>query len=64
MVMAIREISKVMGIKTVAEYVETPEILAMLTEMGFDHAQGDAVALPEPLLDERPGLATAVANSN
>ena len=51
MLTAIREISKVMGIKTVAEYAETPAILAMLTEMGIDYAQGDAVGVPEPLLD-------------
>ena len=54
MVMAIQEISKVMGIHTVAEYAESVEILEMLSEMGIDYAQGDAVGLPEPLLNDAP----------
>lgn len=53
MVKAIHEISGVMGIRTVAEYAETPEILDMLGEMGIDYAQGDAVGLPEPLLPNK-----------
>lgn len=61
MVMAIQEISKVMGIRTVAEYVESPEILDMLISMGIDYAQGDAIGLPRPLLDDAIVIAQACA---
>jgi diguanylate cyclase (GGDEF)-like protein/PAS domain S-box-containing protein len=64
MVMAIREISNVMGIRTVAEYVESPEILAMLRTMGIDYAQGDAVGLPEPLLTDQATASSALADTH
>lgn len=62
MVTAIREISKVMGVKTVAEYVESPEILAMLQDMGIDYAQGDAIGLPQPML-QSPKNTVAIGGS-
>jgi diguanylate cyclase (GGDEF)-like protein/PAS domain S-box-containing protein len=50
MVTAIREIGKVMGVRTVAEYVETTEILEVLRSIGVDYVQGDAAGLPQPLV--------------
>ena len=43
------EVAKVVGIKTVAEFVETEEILATLRDMGVDFAQGYLLHRPEPL---------------
>jgi EAL domain-containing protein (putative c-di-GMP-specific phosphodiesterase class I) len=40
-----------MGIKTVAEYVESTEILLELRKMGVDYAQGYGIAKPKPLTD-------------
>ncbi|MFZ6876335.1 EAL domain-containing protein [Undibacterium sp. Di27W] len=49
MVESINHIGHVMGIKTIAEFVENDEILAALREMGVDFAQGYGVAKPAPL---------------
>jgi len=49
MVEAIHHIGKQMGLKTVAEYVETPQTLALLREIGVDYVQGNGVHPPEPL---------------
>ena len=38
-----------MGLKTVAEYVESDQILALLRQMGVDYAQGSGIHRPEPL---------------
>jgi EAL domain-containing protein (putative c-di-GMP-specific phosphodiesterase class I) len=38
-----------MGLKTVAEYVESDEILDLLREMGVDYAQGNGIHHPETL---------------
>ena len=43
------EVAKVVGIETVAEFVETDEVLAALREMGVDFAQGYLLHRPEPL---------------
>jgi len=51
MVEAIYKISKVMGIKTIAEYVATPQIREILTKVGIDYAQGYDIAKPSPMLD-------------
>lgn len=48
MVDAINHIGHVMGIQTVAEYVETPEILEAVRVAGVDYAQGYALHRPEP----------------
>jgi EAL domain-containing protein (putative c-di-GMP-specific phosphodiesterase class I) len=37
-----------MGKRTVAEFVESDEIIAALSEIGVDFAQGYAVGRPEP----------------
>jgi len=41
------DVAKIMGIPTVAEFVEDPDILDRLTEMGIDYAQGFLVHRPE-----------------
>ncbi|MEO1767043.1 EAL domain-containing protein [Thiobacter aerophilum] len=49
MVEAVRDVARVMNIHTVAEYVESEAILAMLGELGVHYAQGWAVGRPVPL---------------
>src|SRR5450830_240808 len=49
MVKAINEIGHVMGLQTVAEYVENAETLAIIRELGIDYAQGYAVGGLRPL---------------
>jgi EAL domain-containing protein (putative c-di-GMP-specific phosphodiesterase class I) len=51
MVQAINQIGHVLGMKTIAEHVETDEILAMVKEMGVDYAQGYATGRPS-LMDD------------
>jgi diguanylate cyclase (GGDEF)-like protein len=45
----INRIGRVLGMQTIAEYVEHPEILNRLTAIGIDYAQGYALHRPEPL---------------
>lgn len=47
MVEAIAQIGRAMGLKTVAERVESAEVLACLGEIGIDYAQGWFLAPPE-----------------
>jgi diguanylate cyclase (GGDEF)-like protein/PAS domain S-box-containing protein len=54
MVKAIHEIGHVMGIKTIAEWVDNDETLGMLRQMGVDYVQGFGVAMPVPLSDIAP----------
>ena len=49
MVKAINEVGHVMGLKTVAEYVEDDATLAVIRELGVDYAQGYAVGKLRPL---------------
>jgi diguanylate cyclase (GGDEF)-like protein/PAS domain S-box-containing protein len=49
MVKAINEVGHVMGISTVAEYVEDEPTLAVVRELGLDYAQGYAVGELRPL---------------
>lgn len=48
MVEAINNIGHVMGIKTIAEFVEDKETLALLGHMGVDYAQGYGISKPQP----------------
>ncbi|WP_425318116.1 EAL domain-containing protein [Pseudomonas nitroreducens] len=48
MVQVINQIGHVMGKRTVAEFVETQEILEVLREIGIDYAQGYGLARPQP----------------
>jgi len=49
MVNAINQLGSVLGIKTIAEFVENDRILEKLAEIGVDYAQGYGVAKPMPL---------------
>ncbi|AKI02451.1 PAS domain S-box/diguanylate cyclase (GGDEF) domain-containing protein [Hoeflea sp. IMCC20628] len=44
------EVARVLGIKTVAEYVGNDAVLSKLAEIGVDYAQGFHLHKPEPLL--------------
>jgi diguanylate cyclase (GGDEF)-like protein/PAS domain S-box-containing protein len=48
---AINKIGHVMGLQTIAEYVEDAKILSILKEMRVDYAQGYGVHKPCPLSD-------------
>lgn len=48
MVQAIHQIGHVMGLKTVAEYVENEPLRQRLIEMGVDYMQGFAIEIPRP----------------
>ncbi|MBC1220117.1 EAL domain-containing protein [Nostoc sp. UCD121] len=48
-VTAITQISSVMGIQTIAEFVENDAILERITALGIDYAQGYNIAVPCPL---------------
>jgi EAL domain-containing protein (putative c-di-GMP-specific phosphodiesterase class I) len=58
MVCAINQVGKAMGIETIAERVETREVLDKLSELGIEYAQGYFIARPtsvktfEPWADE------------
>ncbi|MFZ5485034.1 MAG: DUF1631 family protein [Pseudomonadota bacterium] len=54
MVKSMNDIGHSLGMKTVAEYIATPELLALARELGIDYAQGYAVGKPVPL-DELAG---------
>ncbi len=58
MVEMISRIGKVMGKKTIAEFVENDEILQALREIGVDYAQGYGVGRPEPF-DALSGVESA-----
>jgi diguanylate cyclase (GGDEF)-like protein/PAS domain S-box-containing protein len=51
MVSSINDVAKAMGMETVAEFVESKEIMVELGKMGVDFAQGYGVARPSPLFD-------------
>lgn len=63
MVDAINRIGHVMGLQTVAEFVENQAILDKLAELGVDFAQGYALHRPEPLvgMGTPAALETAIA---
>jgi diguanylate cyclase (GGDEF)-like protein/PAS domain S-box-containing protein len=51
MVSAIQQLGKVLGTRTIAEFVRNETILGMLREMGVDYGQGYAISKPKPLED-------------
>jgi len=48
MVEAINSVGHVMGKQTIAEFVDSDRVIAMLREIGVDFAQGFGVAKPRP----------------
>ena len=48
-VKAIVKVSQNIGMRTIAEFVESDEILAKLREIGIDYAQGFGISKPGPL---------------
>jgi EAL domain-containing protein (putative c-di-GMP-specific phosphodiesterase class I) len=56
LVEAINHIGHVIGIQTIAEFVENDEILKALRELGVDFAQGYAIAKPAPFEEVVPSV--------
>ena len=62
MVEAITQIGQTMGIRTIAERVDSAEVLARLAEIGVQYAQGNYIAPPRPvdlladLVNAEPGV--------
>jgi len=54
MVAAINEVGHVMGIETIAEYVENEQIIKKLKEINVDYAQGYGIEQPRPIEDVLP----------
>ncbi len=50
MVEAINQIGHVMGIKTIAEHVQTKAALKLLNNLGVDYIQGSIIADPKPII--------------
>jgi EAL domain-containing protein (putative c-di-GMP-specific phosphodiesterase class I) len=67
---AIHNVGRVMGVKTVAESVESADILAALLLVGVDFAQGYHISRPMPMMDidyrrrQDPGRESAQAHSS
>jgi diguanylate cyclase (GGDEF)-like protein/PAS domain S-box-containing protein len=59
MIEMIVHIARVMGKSTVAEFVESNEILEALREIGVDYAQGYAIGKPSPFESVYPLIANA-----
>ncbi len=59
MVEAINQLGHVMGIQTIAEYVESREVLEKLKIVGVDYVQGFAVGYPLPI-EETAAAADAI----
>ena len=51
-VRAINDIARLSNAATIAEYVESADILANLAELGIDYAQGFAVGRPMPIAEQ------------
>lgn len=56
MVESVNQIGHVMGLKTIAEFVETDQARALLTKMGVDFIQGYLISKPSPLQEQLAAL--------
>ena len=54
------DVARVIGVKTIAEFVEHQAALDVLREIGIDYAQGYLIHRPEPLEDLVAGLLSGV----
>lgn len=52
-VKSIQDVCRVMGIETVAEFVENQDIIDCLQSIGINYAQGYAIGRPQPLANYR-----------
>jgi diguanylate cyclase (GGDEF)-like protein/PAS domain S-box-containing protein len=43
------DVARVAGLKTIAEFVDDPDVLSLLRQMGVDFAQGYLIHRPEPM---------------
>jgi EAL domain-containing protein (putative c-di-GMP-specific phosphodiesterase class I) len=43
------DVARVVGVKTVAEFVDQPKVLERVREIGIDYAQGYLLYKPEPI---------------
>jgi len=50
LVAAMNQVGHALGIETIAEFVESPEHIAVLRSLGVDYLQGYAIGKPAPLL--------------
>ena len=55
LVRSINDVGKVMGKRTIAEFVENDATLKVLQELGVDYAQGYGISKPFPLEQLLPG---------
>ncbi len=62
MVESINQLGHVMGIQTVAEFVENTATLELLRQLGVDYAQGYVLAEPMPLFEAHLSLPTTAAD--
>jgi EAL domain-containing protein (putative c-di-GMP-specific phosphodiesterase class I) len=51
MLKSINEIGQVMGMQTIAEFVENDEIKGMLREIGVNYAQDYGIDKPQPFME-------------
>lgn len=63
MVVAINDVAKVTGLKTVAEFVENQEIIHCLENIGIEYLQGYGLHAPEPMVDILARMRTSRANN-
>ncbi len=49
LVESIQRIADILGVETVAEYIESDELIELMTSIRIDHLQGNALHEPEPL---------------
>ncbi len=64
MVRSINEVGHMMGLRTVAEYVENDDILSIIKEIGIDYAQGYGLCRPRPIKDIPEVLQQRLENSS
>ena len=51
MVRSMNSVGKALGIKTIAEFVESEEIMNTLASINVDYAQGYFIGKPSPMAD-------------
>jgi EAL domain-containing protein (putative c-di-GMP-specific phosphodiesterase class I) len=61
MVEAIAQVGQTMGIKTVAERVDSADVLDRLAEIGIQYAQGHYIASPQPVENLESALSVEVS---